>query len=218
MESAERKAYSLAVLSVSQSESIVFAPPLSFGKVNVKDRIKRVMDRKMPVWALCLAAIICASLLALMACAPDAANIGDTSHADLESSKIDNSDESTDPIIITVAYGEPEDGYFIFEDSESAGLETVKISTNKEVKNFKFISVLMDENTAPATGNTLYESNTLAPSKPFFARTHINEGWSERGFSFENSNGETEYYRIIFSSLNGELSTEVISGPTSKTP
>ncbi len=176
------------------------------------------MNRKIPVWALCLAAIICASLLALMACTNAATNIEDSSHVDPESSETYNSDESTDTITITVAYGEPEDGSFIFEDIESAGLETVKISTNKEVKNFKFISVLMGENTAPTAGNTLYESDTLTPSKPFFARTHINEGWSKRGFSFENNNGETEYYRIIFSSLNGELSAEAIPGPASKTP
>ncbi len=46
MEEKDRRVYSLALLSVSQGESSAFTPPLSFGKVSVKGRIKRVMKGK----------------------------------------------------------------------------------------------------------------------------------------------------------------------------
>lgn len=86
MESNDRKAYSLALLSVSQGENIVFAPPLSFGKVNVKERIKRVMNRKIPVWAMCLTIIICASLLILVTLTPAAVDSLDADSSSEQSS------------------------------------------------------------------------------------------------------------------------------------
>ncbi len=67
MAEADRKAYSLALLSVSQGGSPVFSP-LSFGKVSVKERITRIMKGKIPVWAICLTVVLCAALLTLMVC------------------------------------------------------------------------------------------------------------------------------------------------------
>lgn len=164
------------------------------------------MNKKTKIWAMCIATVICVSLLVLTACANDA-----------ESYESDGSDDGDDPVVVTVAYDEPESGLPVFEDSESLDLETVKISVNKEVKNFKFISVVMDADTAPVAGDTLYEADKLTPSEPFYARTRINEGWSDRGFSFENAKGETECYRIVFNSLNGDLTAEVIPASAAKT-
>ena len=94
MEGNDRKAYSLALLAVSQGENIVFAPPLSFGKVSVKERIKRVMTRKVPVWAMCLTIIICASLLILAALTPVSGKGSDAVSDETSSEESETSEES----------------------------------------------------------------------------------------------------------------------------
>ncbi|MCH5184303.1 MAG: M56 family metallopeptidase, partial [Oscillospiraceae bacterium] len=89
MENSDRQAYSLALLAVSQGENILFAPPLSFGRVSVKERIKRVMNRRIPVWAVCLAVVLCASLLVLVVLTPASAGSEGTDDS------ADNSDPSS---------------------------------------------------------------------------------------------------------------------------
>ena len=85
MESGERKAYSLALLAVSRGESIALAPSLSFGKVSAKERVKRVMNRRIPVWAICLAVLICASLVFLTVFSIATADSADTESGDTSS-------------------------------------------------------------------------------------------------------------------------------------
>ena len=67
---AERQAYSLSLLSCAAGKSLAFAHPLAFGKVSVKERIKRIMNYKVSVWAVCLALIVCMLLGLLLACSP----------------------------------------------------------------------------------------------------------------------------------------------------
>lgn len=96
MESEDKKAYSLALLSVSQSTGRIFAP-LSFGEVSVKERIKRVMKFKNSLWAMSLAAVICISLLIFIACTPDGENPASSDLSSEESSVV--SGEETSQII-----------------------------------------------------------------------------------------------------------------------
>lgn len=195
MENKDRKSYSLALLSVSQGENIVFAPPLSFGKVSVKERIKRVMNRKIPVWAICLAVIICASLLLLMACIPGSAG---TDSGDQSSAEPDPGNSVLE-LELTVAYADPSelDADSLFFDEGGLAYELVKIGVNKEVKNFKFIEVdYDDETTEPHADKTLFAVTSLTPDRPFYVNTDLGDILSFRGISFEDENGETVCYRI----------------------
>ncbi len=80
------------------------------------------------------------------------------------------------------------------------GYTLVKIRVTKEVKNFKFITVIDD---GPHAGETLFEVASLTPDRPFYARTTIGEGFSERGISYVNENGETVYCRIEYDGRGG---------------
>jgi len=56
----EKKAYSTALLGCSMQKKLVFAGPLSFGEVGVKERVKNVLGYKKPaVWLIALAVIVC---------------------------------------------------------------------------------------------------------------------------------------------------------------
>lgn len=70
MDHAERQAYSLSLLSCAAGKSLAFAHPLAFGKVSVKERIKRIMNYKVSVWAICLALVVSMLLGVLLACSP----------------------------------------------------------------------------------------------------------------------------------------------------
>lgn len=70
MEREEKQEYSVSLLSCTAVKSFTFANPLAFGKVSVKERIKRVMTYKKSVWATCLAVLLSAVLVFLMACSP----------------------------------------------------------------------------------------------------------------------------------------------------
>ncbi|MCH5184475.1 MAG: M56 family metallopeptidase, partial [Oscillospiraceae bacterium] len=106
MESDGRKAYSLALLAVSQGENILLAPPLSFGRVSAKERVKRVMNRRIPAWAVGLAVVLCASLAVLIIFTVVSA---DRSEADA-SAGADNSDPSSPEAEENVsASSDPED-------------------------------------------------------------------------------------------------------------
>lgn len=197
MEGKDRKAYSLALLSVSQGENIIFAPPLSFGKVNVKERIKRVMNRKISVWAICLACIICASLLLLMACTPG--SVG-TENSDRSSADPQPSDSGNVPALaLSVEYADRAElgDNSLFFDEGGIAYQLVKVGVNREVKNFRFIEVDYDpETTDPHVGRTLFEVASLTPDTPFYVNTEIGDILSFKGISFENEDGETVCYRI----------------------
>ena len=90
----DRKAYSLALLSVSQGGNIAFSP-LSFGNVSVKERITRIMKGKIPVWAVCLTAVLCAALLTLMACSVGNAPSDETSNETSDETSSEVSDETS---------------------------------------------------------------------------------------------------------------------------
>ncbi len=70
MEREERQEYSVSLLSCTAVKSLAFAHPLAFGKVSVKERIKRVMTYKKSIWATCLAVLLSTVLVFLMACSP----------------------------------------------------------------------------------------------------------------------------------------------------
>jgi len=70
MDHAERQKYSLSLLSCAAGKALAFAHPLAFGKVSVKERIKRIMNYKISVWAICLALIVSMLLGLLLACSP----------------------------------------------------------------------------------------------------------------------------------------------------
>lgn len=214
LENDDRKAYSLALLSVSQGENIVFAPPLSFGKVSVKERIKRVMNRKIPLWAICVTILICASLLVLTVFSlASGENEGADSSDSSAETELSGGDSAVD-LEISVKYADPDeiaDSSLFFDEQ---GHELVEIRVNKEVKNFKFIEVLYDADVAPYAGKALFEATALTPDKPFYAQTHINEGLSERGISLDE-NGETVCYRIMYDARgdkNTDLYLESIPG------
>lgn len=60
MDTAQKQAYSNALLSCSVSHSSVAACPLAFGEVGVKQRIKSVLSYKKPaLWIIVAAAVIC---------------------------------------------------------------------------------------------------------------------------------------------------------------
>lgn len=90
-------------------------------------------------------------------------------------------------------YSELEKDSLFFE--EQCVTTLVKIWANKDLKNFKFITVIDD---GPYAGETLYEIAVLEVGQAFYAETIIGEGYSERGFSFEDENGETVCYRIDY--------------------
>ena len=210
MESKDRKAYSLALLAVSQGEKIVFAPPLSFGRVSVKERIKRVMNRKIPVWAVCITLLICISLVFLTVFTLAEGEKPDVDGSEQSSEEPNTSRDESDMILdIFVSYANPaelKDAALFFEDAESMKTELIKVWVNQEVRNFKFIEVLYDDDTNPYAGKTLFEVALLAPDTPFYARTYIPEGFCNRGVSFENEKGETVYCDIFYDSRDGELS------------
>lgn len=61
MEKDDRRAYSAALLNCSVRRRAVAACPLAFGEVNVKDRIKKVMNYKKPgLWVIIAAVLACA--------------------------------------------------------------------------------------------------------------------------------------------------------------
>lgn len=70
MDHAEKQKYSLSLLSCAAGKALAFAHPLAFGKVSVKERIKRIMNYKISVWAICLALIVSMLLGLLLACSP----------------------------------------------------------------------------------------------------------------------------------------------------
>ncbi len=96
MEEKDRRVYSLALLSVSQGESSAFTPPLSFGKVSVKERINRVMKRKTSVWAVCMTVVLCAALLMLMACTAARTSGGTSSEVSDETSDATSGETSSE--------------------------------------------------------------------------------------------------------------------------
>ncbi len=56
----EKKAYSTALLDCSMQKKMVFAGPLAFGEVGVKERVKHVIDYKKPAfWVIISAVIVC---------------------------------------------------------------------------------------------------------------------------------------------------------------
>ena len=60
LEPAERKAYSSALLQCSISRRMIAACPLAFGEVDVKDRIKTVLNYKKPAfWLILIGIVIC---------------------------------------------------------------------------------------------------------------------------------------------------------------
>lgn len=211
MASNDKKAYSLALLAVSQGENIVFAPPLSFGKVSVKERIKRVMTGKIPVWAMCLTIVICASLLVLVALTPSSA---DSKDSESDGSSFEESetgdDEPSAELELSVAYADPAElnDHSLFYDEQ--GYELVKIWVNKEVREFRFIEVLYDDNTDPYAGDALFEVAALTPDTPFYAQTLIQEGLSDRGISFVDDDGQTVCYRIMYDSYGAESTEDAL--------
>jgi len=226
MEECDKKAYSLALLSVSQQQGRIFAP-LSFGKVNVKERIKRVMRFKNSVWAISITAVICISLIAFMACSPatdentesydiESSETGTESTEDIESSEeftsetseeesstVPETSEETEPFEIWADYvPEEEAGVTPTFVDEDINIEYIKIWVNKPVKDFKYISVLYDEITAkPYAGETLWETNELTPEAPFYVKSYVWEALSQRGISYKNELGETEYLLLNYSNV-----------------
>lgn len=198
MESSDRRAYSMALVSVSQGKNIVFAPPLSFGKVNVKERVKGIMNKKTSVWAICLTVMICVLLLFIMACSPA---ITEDGSAD---SRIPNA-----ALEISVDYAdiaELDGSALLFDDADYFNSELIKIEVSKEVKSFKFIRVVYDRDMIPYASDTLFEADVLTPGTPFYAKTRINDGQSRRGISYEDEDGETVYCRIAYNSIGSEIS------------
>lgn len=218
MASEDKKAYSMALLAVSQQRGRIFAP-LSFGEVNVKERIKRVMKFKNTIWAIALTAVICISLIAFIACNPatdEAAESYDNEsyEASAESSEdIVTSETSEDESSADLETREETESFKIWADyvpEEEAGVtptfvddglnvEYIKIWVNKPVKDFKYISVLYDEITAnPYAGETLWETDELTPDAPFYVKSYVFEALSQKGISYKNELGETEYLRMDY--------------------
>ena len=217
MENSDRKAYSLALLAVSQGENIVFAPPLSFGKVSVKERVKRVMTKRIPVWAVCIAIVICVALSFLTVFTLAAANSNDGSDGNDSLDSADNGDTSSEgegPVglpVFSVAYASPAElaGDSLFYDEQ--GYELIRVSADREVKGFKFIEVLYDDDANPYAGKALYEVASLSPDTPFYAQTDIPEGLGDRGISFEDGNGQTVSYRMMYDSYGNEMTDNSLS-------
>lgn len=65
MESADKKAYSEALLSCSAPQKMISACPVAFGEVGVKKRIKSVLNYKKPAFWIVLIALVASVVLAL---------------------------------------------------------------------------------------------------------------------------------------------------------
>ena len=61
----ERKEYSYALLNCSVNRRVIAACPLAFGEVNVKNRIKSVMNYKKPAFWIIIAAVIASAVVAV---------------------------------------------------------------------------------------------------------------------------------------------------------
>lgn len=218
----EKKAYSFALLSVSRSTPKVFAP-LSFGKVNVKERIKRVMGYKKSIWALCLALTVCVTLTAVVACTPSSDKTPESkeestlSEEESLSSKEEESAASeeessavtpTEPYFF-VGYVTPEEipeGALFYDDADKdIKAEHIEIRFEKAVKDFKFISIQLNEAAEYCVDETLWNVEELAAGTPFYAKTYIWEGFSGRGVSFVED-GRTVYASIMYNTLDGGIS------------
>lgn len=236
MEKGDKKAYSLALLSVSHKSSRVFAP-LSFGKVNVKERIKRVMKYKTSVWAITVTAVICIGLFIFAACTPDAvthtppsddssdvsadssAESAENSEESEEDSKAESNEESNisdaTKFNISVEYVSDEEADVTpdYTDKEQV-LELIKIWVNKPITDFKFISLnpnysFDDGGFSYYDAESLFELEELSPDTPVYIKTYIIEGLSNRGIHFTNDKGEVVCYRIMYDSKDdGDLYLE----------
>lgn len=119
MEQEEKRAYSMALLSCSAGTSLVLAHPLAFGRVSVKDRIKRVMSYKLSLWAICIASLICVSIVLMVSCAYDS-SISDGSRVISEES---------------VEEEEPSQDHSSEESSEESSEDVVSESIDTENRN-----------------------------------------------------------------------------------
>ncbi len=213
MGSEDKKAYSMALLSVSQSSGRIFAP-LSFGEVNVKERIKRVMRFKNSIWAVSLAAVICISLLIFIACTPDGDNKGLSSDTENSSSveiSVDSSDESSNteenqPLLL-ISYADDKDAsvlpYYI-EDQDGM---LIKIKANKTITDFTYVSI--DSST---TMDILFETEELTADTPLYIKIR-KDSWAEgRGVLYEDDTDKTVLARIVHNNTDGvdSLSFEII--------
>lgn len=205
MEIEDKKAYSLALLSVSQSTGRILAP-LSFGKVNVKERIKRVMKFKNSVWAMALAAVICISLFVFIACTPDGEKTSDLSP---QESSAETSKESAESNTITIYVPDEETAFGSYTthiiDAEPSAENIVRYCIEKrnfpegsEMLSFEIRDRVgyLDMNTACYELSNTYHDNFGIPAveKTFLANLDIDNlviTYDGEELSFDPSGGGT---------------------------
>jgi len=226
MESEDKKAYSLALLSVSQSTGRIFAP-LSFGEVSVKERIKRVMKFKNSLWAMSLAAVICISLLIFIACTPDGENPASSDLSSEESSAVsgeESSKASEGNPILSIGYATEEEkatvtpNYAYIPKYNSGADDIIKIETDEEVSNFKFISIGYNNN-EPFYMCEIYEVNEITPDAPFYLKTSFRYWYQAHGVCFNDEKGNTLFAEIKYTveyGEQGEIFTDLHFEPIEK--
>lgn len=165
---------------------------------------------KKTLFAICIAFVVCFSVL-LSACTASPATDTSTEESENQSvgeSDLDNAssedvsaeDVSTEDVVLP----QFEIGYvdiYIDVDYSDAEFEdlyrsNVQITASEDLKDFKYISVSYNEKGEPYAVKTLYETALLAQGTPFVARTYINAKLSSRGISYTDDNGNTRYALI----------------------
>jgi len=96
----------------------------------------------------------------------------------------------------------------LFKDSKEH-LDLIKISVNKTVTDFKFLSVNWNENAKP-TFETLFSAGTVTPNTPFYAQTFIERDTSltsvDRAIEYKEMGGKTKrFYISAYNTQGGDL-------------
>lgn len=192
MPTADRKAYSEALLSCSAPRRLVSACPLAFGETSVKSRIKSVLNYKKPtIW------IIVAALLASIVAGVCLLTDPKTDRPDTKKpSQSTETDEDDDRSTITTDDDDPIDHTAI-----NAQVTGIVLEWNKEGE---YLLLQVKPQFSDALGDTLkvYTQNTLASCAPEVG-DHLRilyEGYVERG----NPNA------IYAASLWGETNRSII--------
>lgn len=97
--------------------------------------------------------------------------------------------------------------YHNYDDSRKTYLrESIVVYTSESVTDFKFLTLELDSAAENYIATeVLYTLDTLTPERPLIICTLVEEGLSDRGFCFTDSQGVVHYYTYGYDSRNGGL-------------
>lgn len=130
---------------------------------------------------------------------------------EVEESKVPTGEEIDVTIRIEFASDEllaNEDSYILYDDPDEE-FSMISFTTDTEVKNFRYFSIVStdtwSDDGAPKIDKVLYTVDEFTPDMIFVAETVFADVYAIRGISFEDANGNIQYYSLYDSAVDDTI-------------